>query len=167
VTIEVLRRSLSLFAQERQWEKFHTPRNLVLALVGEVSPAAGSRQQHFPWYCFNCARLGLYGRGLCTPNKASTHQDGPAISFSGTANDSCRYQHWCCQVKVAQNCTCALLHHVAALAFTHMVQHIVSAISSAAARLVSLRRSSSGGARWLLGCTASPRCACASAVLQV
>jgi hypothetical protein len=45
VTIEALRRSLSLFAQERQWEKFHTPRNLVLALVGEVSPAAGSRQQ--------------------------------------------------------------------------------------------------------------------------
>lgn len=37
VTLEALRGSLSLFAQERQWEKFHTPRNLVLALVGEVT----------------------------------------------------------------------------------------------------------------------------------
>lgn len=42
VTLEALRRSLSLFAQERQWEAFHTPRNLVLALVGEVRRPAGS-----------------------------------------------------------------------------------------------------------------------------
>jgi hypothetical protein len=42
VTLEALRRSLFLFAQERQWEKFHTPRNLVLALVGEVRRPDGS-----------------------------------------------------------------------------------------------------------------------------
>ena len=27
---------LSSFASERDWHKFHTPRNLLLALVGEV-----------------------------------------------------------------------------------------------------------------------------------
>ncbi|KAF6255769.1 dCTP pyrophosphatase 1 [Scenedesmus sp. NREL 46B-D3] len=45
VTLEALRGSLSLFAQERQWEKFHTPRNLVLALVGEV----GELAEIFQW----------------------------------------------------------------------------------------------------------------------
>jgi dCTP diphosphatase len=31
---------LRAFAQERDWEQFHTPRNLLLALVGEVGELA-------------------------------------------------------------------------------------------------------------------------------
>jgi hypothetical protein len=37
VSLETLRSRQQLFAEERQWEQFHTPRNLLLALVGEVS----------------------------------------------------------------------------------------------------------------------------------
>ena len=37
VSLENLRRQQQLFAEERQWQQFHTPRNLILALVGEVS----------------------------------------------------------------------------------------------------------------------------------
>ena len=36
VTLEELRSRLERFAAEREWEKYHTPRNLVLALMGEV-----------------------------------------------------------------------------------------------------------------------------------
>jgi hypothetical protein len=31
-----LRQQLDVFAAERNWQQFHTPRNLLLALVGEV-----------------------------------------------------------------------------------------------------------------------------------
>ncbi|KMZ60623.1 MazG nucleotide pyrophosphohydrolase [Zostera marina] len=37
VTIEELRKKQTEFAAERDWEKFHSPRNLLLALVGELS----------------------------------------------------------------------------------------------------------------------------------
>jgi dCTP diphosphatase len=37
ISLDQLRRALQVFAKERQWEQYHTPRNLVLALVGEVS----------------------------------------------------------------------------------------------------------------------------------
>jgi hypothetical protein len=37
VSLETLRRQQQLFAEERQWQQFHTPRNVLLALVGEVS----------------------------------------------------------------------------------------------------------------------------------
>lgn len=33
VTLETLRRKMSEFARERDWEQFHSPRNLLLALV--------------------------------------------------------------------------------------------------------------------------------------
>jgi hypothetical protein len=32
---------MAAFAAERSWQQFHTPRNLVLALVGEVGACAG------------------------------------------------------------------------------------------------------------------------------
>lgn len=36
MTLDELRDRLSAFAEERDWLKFHTPRNLALALGGEV-----------------------------------------------------------------------------------------------------------------------------------
>lgn len=36
VDVEALQHRLRTFAQERNWEQFHTPRNLTMALAGEV-----------------------------------------------------------------------------------------------------------------------------------
>lgn len=33
VTLDLLKRKMDDFAKERDWEKFHSPRNLLLALV--------------------------------------------------------------------------------------------------------------------------------------
>eukprot|EP00301_Raphidiophrys_heterophryoidea_P024480 c7964_g1_i1.p1 GENE.c7964_g1_i1~~c7964_g1_i1.p1 ORF type:complete len:175 (-),score=39.77 c7964_g1_i1:57-581(-) len=45
LTLEQLRNQLQQFAQEREWGQFHIPRNLVLAMVGEVGEVA----EHFQW----------------------------------------------------------------------------------------------------------------------
>ena len=45
LTIHKLTESLRDFAQERDWESFHTPKNLILALVGEV----GELSAEFQW----------------------------------------------------------------------------------------------------------------------
>jgi hypothetical protein len=37
VGLEDLRQQLEVFAADRHWQQFHTPRNLLMALVGEVS----------------------------------------------------------------------------------------------------------------------------------
>lgn len=42
--ITVLQKKISVFAQERDWESFHTVRNLIFALVGEVGELAESVQ---------------------------------------------------------------------------------------------------------------------------
>ena len=39
-SLEELRRMHSKFSSDRQWDEFHTPRNLLLALVGEVGEVA-------------------------------------------------------------------------------------------------------------------------------
>ncbi|EDL17523.1 RIKEN cDNA 2410015N17, isoform CRA_a [Mus musculus] len=39
-TLEDIRRLHAEFAAERDWEQFHQPRNLLLALVGEVGELA-------------------------------------------------------------------------------------------------------------------------------
>jgi len=52
-SLEALRRDLSAFARERNWDQFHTPRNLLLAMVGEV----GELSEIFQWR----------GDGACTP----------------------------------------------------------------------------------------------------
>ncbi len=44
-TLESLRLKLATFAQERDWEQFHTPKNLAMALAGEV----GELLEHFQW----------------------------------------------------------------------------------------------------------------------
>ncbi|OAO12364.1 hypothetical protein AV274_5987 [Blastocystis sp. ATCC 50177/Nand II] len=36
LTLEKLRQKIQTFAQERDWDQFHTPRNLLLAMMGEV-----------------------------------------------------------------------------------------------------------------------------------
>ncbi|GMH41438.1 hypothetical protein BSKO_09348 [Bryopsis sp. KO-2023] len=45
VTLEELRSAVQQFAVERDWDKFHTPRNLLCALVGEV----GELSEIFQW----------------------------------------------------------------------------------------------------------------------
>ena len=43
--IEELTLALRKFAQERDWEKFHTPKNLAMALMVEAAEIA----EHFQW----------------------------------------------------------------------------------------------------------------------
>ncbi|KAI3450799.1 hypothetical protein Pfo_007464 [Paulownia fortunei] len=45
VTLDLLKMKMDEFAKERDWEKFHSPRNLLLALVGEV----GELSEIFQW----------------------------------------------------------------------------------------------------------------------
>ncbi|GMH08063.1 hypothetical protein Nepgr_009903 [Nepenthes gracilis] len=45
VTLEELRMKTAEFAKERDWDQFHSPRNLLLALVGEV----GELSEIFQW----------------------------------------------------------------------------------------------------------------------
>ena len=40
-----LREQLAAFANERDWNQFHNPKNLVMALTGEV----GELVEHFQW----------------------------------------------------------------------------------------------------------------------
>jgi NTP pyrophosphatase (non-canonical NTP hydrolase) len=44
-TLEHLRLALREFAAERDWQTFHTPKNLAMALAGE----AGEVVEHFQW----------------------------------------------------------------------------------------------------------------------
>jgi NTP pyrophosphatase (non-canonical NTP hydrolase) len=43
--LERLRRRLAEFAAARDWDQFHTPKNLAMALAGE----AGELLEHFQW----------------------------------------------------------------------------------------------------------------------
>ncbi|XVF84510.1 hypothetical protein PTKIN_Ptkin17bG0042700 [Pterospermum kingtungense] len=45
VTVEDLRNKMAEFARERDWDQYHSPRNLLLALVGEV----GELSEIFQW----------------------------------------------------------------------------------------------------------------------
>ena len=56
-TLEHLRAAQHAFATERQWHAFHTPRNLVLALTGEV----GELAELFQWRSDAEAPPGLCG----------------------------------------------------------------------------------------------------------
>uniref|UniRef100_A0A7S1JXE1 dCTP pyrophosphatase 1 n=1 Tax=Vitrella brassicaformis TaxID=1169539 RepID=A0A7S1JXE1_9ALVE len=57
VTFEEARERLSSFAHERDWNQYHSPRNLVLALVGEV----GELAELFQWRTEGEAAPGLPG----------------------------------------------------------------------------------------------------------
>jgi dCTP diphosphatase len=43
--LDILRAQLAQFADERDWDQFHNPKNLVMALVAEV----GELVEHFQW----------------------------------------------------------------------------------------------------------------------
>ncbi|KAI7984256.1 dCTP pyrophosphatase 1 [Camellia lanceoleosa] len=45
VTLDLLKNKMADFAKERDWDRFHSPRNLLLALVGEV----GELSEIFQW----------------------------------------------------------------------------------------------------------------------
>jgi dCTP diphosphatase len=45
MTIESIQRKLQEFADDRDWEQFHSPKNLVMALSVEVSELV----EHFQW----------------------------------------------------------------------------------------------------------------------
>jgi NTP pyrophosphatase (non-canonical NTP hydrolase) len=45
IEIEALQQRLREFADERDWEKYHSPKNLVMALSVEVAEL----QEHFQW----------------------------------------------------------------------------------------------------------------------
>lgn len=49
--LESLRARLATFAAERDWDQFHNPKNLVMALAGE----AGELVEHFQWLSFEQA----------------------------------------------------------------------------------------------------------------
>jgi len=44
-SLEELRRRLAEFAEKRDWDQFHNPKNLAMALAGE----AGELIEHFQW----------------------------------------------------------------------------------------------------------------------
>lgn len=44
-SLEMLRERLAAFAAERDWDQFHNPKNLAMAVAGEV----GELVEHFQW----------------------------------------------------------------------------------------------------------------------
>lgn len=51
-TLASLREQLAAFAEERDWDQFHNPKNLAMALAGET----GELVEHFQWLTFDEAR---------------------------------------------------------------------------------------------------------------
>lgn len=49
--LEILRARMAEFAAERDWDQFHNPKNLAMALAGE----AGELVEHFQWLTFEQA----------------------------------------------------------------------------------------------------------------
>ena len=45
IDLSCLEKALALFSKERDWDQFHTPKNLVMALTGEV----GELNEIFQW----------------------------------------------------------------------------------------------------------------------
>ena len=59
-TLESLREALAAFAADREWDQFHNPKNLAMALSGEV----GELLEHFQWLTFEeAAALAPDARG--------------------------------------------------------------------------------------------------------
>eukprot|EP00798_Chlamydomonas_sp_ICE-L_P012474 gene12474-15681_t len=69
VSLEQLRGRLHDFAEERDWAQFHTPRNLMMALVGEV----GELAEIFQW-------KGEVQRGLPTFSEEEKTHVGEELS---------------------------------------------------------------------------------------
>ncbi len=71
VTIAALRADVAAFAAEREWQPFHTPRNLLLALTGEVGELAE---------CFQWRGDADCAPGLPTWSAADKHHLGEELS---------------------------------------------------------------------------------------
>ncbi|KAL9240294.1 hypothetical protein vseg_014532 [Gypsophila vaccaria] len=69
ISLKDLSRKLEDFALARGWEKYHSPRNLLLALVGEV----GELSEIFQW-------RGEVGRGLPDWDKSDKEHLGEELS---------------------------------------------------------------------------------------
>lgn len=69
VTLKELARKMAGFAADREWDQFHSPRNLLLALVGEV----GELSEIFQW-------KGEVPRGLSDWNDAEKEHLGEELS---------------------------------------------------------------------------------------
>ncbi|CAM6093629.1 unnamed protein product [Calypogeia fissa] len=69
VTIKDLQRRMADFARERDWDQFHSPRNVLLALVGEV----GELSEIFQW-------KGEVPRGLPGWNESEKEHLGEELS---------------------------------------------------------------------------------------
>eukprot|EP01018_Ginkgo_biloba_P006312 Gb_07518 [translate_table: standard] len=69
VTLEDLKTKMAEFARERNWDQFHSPRNLLLALVGEV----GELSEIFQW-------KGEVPKGLPDWNAAEKEHLGEELS---------------------------------------------------------------------------------------
>ncbi|CAM8914909.1 unnamed protein product [Rhodiola kirilowii] len=69
ITLQLLTDKMADFAKERDWDKFHSPRNLLLALVGEV----GELSEIFQW-------KGEVGRGLPDWDEAEKQHLGEELS---------------------------------------------------------------------------------------
>jgi len=69
VTIDELQRKMADFTRERDWDRFHSPRNLLLALVGEV----GELSEIFQW-------KGEVPKGLPGWNAAEKEHLGEELS---------------------------------------------------------------------------------------
>ena len=58
--LETLRARLAAFAAERDWDQFHNPKNLAMAVAAE----SGELLEHFQWLTFEqAARLPRAARG--------------------------------------------------------------------------------------------------------
>jgi len=55
LSLESIRQMHSEFSIQRNWNQFHTPRNILLALVGEVGEVA----EHFQWRSDADCQVGL------------------------------------------------------------------------------------------------------------
>ncbi|KAL5990522.1 hypothetical protein ACLOJK_011424 [Asimina triloba] len=69
VSLKALSRKLEEFAKERDWERYHSPRNLLLAMVGEV----GELSEIFQW-------KGEVARGLPNWEEADKEHLGEELS---------------------------------------------------------------------------------------
>lgn len=69
VSLEDLKTKMADFAKDRDWDQFHTPRNLLLALVGEV----GELSEIFQW-------KGEVPRGLPGWNEEEKQHLGEELS---------------------------------------------------------------------------------------
>ena len=69
VSLQSLRTDLQQFSADRDWDKFHTPRNLLLALTGEV----GELAELFQW-------RGEVAPGLPTFTPEGKHHVGEEMS---------------------------------------------------------------------------------------